>query len=70
MLEESIWSLDLNTLKPTIVENLIGIIPEATEEKQLKMYEGPMDDLANPDKYLLSLMNVNGYSHRLISLKF
>ena len=33
MLEESIWSLDLNTLKPTIVESLVGIIPEAAEEK-------------------------------------
>lgn len=58
ILEESIWSLDQKILKPPIVESIVGTIPNESEEKSLKLYEGPPEELANPDKFLLVLMNV------------
>lgn len=52
------------------MESIVGTIPNESEEKSLKLYEGPPEELANPDKFLLVLMNVQGYGHRLNSLKF
>jgi archaellum component FlaC len=62
--------LDQTILKPTIIEVIVGTIPSESEEKSLNYYEGSLEELANPDKYLLVLMSVVGYNYRLLSLKF
>ena len=33
VIEESIWRLDMTVLKPTILDVLVGILPNETEEK-------------------------------------
>ena len=33
VIEESIWRLDVTVLKPTILDVLVGILPNETEEK-------------------------------------
>jgi len=33
VIEESLWRLDVTVLKPTILDVLVGILPNETEEK-------------------------------------
>ncbi len=57
--------LSLNTL-----ESLISLIPNESELKMLKDYEGDKELLANPDKYILTLLNLNGIVERVQALRF
>ena len=57
--------LNLNTL-----ESLIAVIPNETDLKPLKDFEGEREYLANPEKFLLVLTSIPGFYERLQAMKF
>jgi len=57
--------LNINTL-----ESLIAVIPNETDLKLLKDFEGEKESLANSEKFLLVLIGIPGFYERLQAMKF
>jgi hypothetical protein len=55
---------------PTILESLKSLIPSEEEEMNISAYDGDIDDLGRPERFLKELISVPEYSNRIKSLHF
>lgn len=70
VIAQAILKCDDKILTLSTLESLIGIIPNETDLKPLREYDGERDLLSNPEKFLITLMDINFFSERLQSMKF
>lgn len=61
---------DSNILSLNTLESLISLMPNEAELKMLKEYDGDKELLTNPDKFIFTLLNLNGIVERMHALRF
>ena len=69
-LVEALFSIDEKILTLNTVENLLGVIPSDEEVKMVLSYEGDVDLLASPERFVYEISGVPGFLQRLQALKF
>jgi hypothetical protein len=69
ILAEALKKYDLKRLSINICELIIPILPTESEINSVKLYEDP-SQLADCDKFVLSLANISGYDLRIKSIIF
>jgi len=69
ILAEALKKYDLNRLSINMCELIIPILPTESEINSVKLYEDP-SQLADCDKFVLSLANISGYDLRIKSIIF
>lgn len=67
---QALLSCEENSLSLNTLEALTSVIPAESEMKVIREYEGERETLANPEKFLSTLITIPGYFDRLNAIKF
>ncbi len=55
---------------PTVLESIKSLIPTEEEEANVSGYEGDLEDLGKPERFLKELIAVPEYANRIKSILF
>lgn len=69
-ISEALISIDEKILSLNNIDSLLGIAPNEEEIKTVLSFEGEVDQLGNPERFVLEISGVPGFMQRLQAFKF